>query len=240
MRPTTRTRRALTTAVAGAGLVLALGACSTGDEEPEAADQQSDETSETSAAPGAEAVAAARAGLEDWLEANQPSSTEEGAALPDCPAISVAALEEALAGAGHPDITLAGWGTEIEWSEYEQLHPDLVGFSCGGDSDGDTEDAEFGTAAGVLAVDLAGKTTYEDFITAVGLEDLRDVEPPQKLGGDVQTTCFPDGPDFCAAFWHRDGLVVGLTLIAEGVEAQTPADMLVRTLPRIIDNLAKA
>lgn len=231
--------------------MLALGACSTGDDGQGSPDQPSeratamsagpppDADSETSSAPGAGVVEAARAGLGDWLEANR-GSTSEDSTPPDCPALDAAVLEDALADAGHPDTTLAGWGTEIEWSEYEQLHPDLVGVSCGGDSDGDTEDAEFGTAAGVLAVDLAGRTTYEEFTAALGLEGLRDVDAPGELGGLIQTSCFPDGPDFCAALWHRDGLVVGASLIAEGVEDQAPADLLVATLPTIVDNLAAA
>lgn len=267
MRAITRTRRAGTTAAVGAGLVLVLGACGGGDE-TDGSEDTGDAVGETSGAaggtdtgtdesgvaggdsdtatatqppgPAAKEVASAQEGLGGWLAENKPETPSTTFTIPGCPAISVEQMEEAFAVAGYPDTTLGSWGTEIEWSEYEALHPDLMGIACGGDSDGDANDSDFGTAGGVLAVDLAGKSDFESFLAAADLTDSKTVEPPKDLGGDLRTHCFDDGPDFCVALWHEDGLVLGASLIADGADQKAAQSLLEEVLPDLLDGLAEA
>ncbi|WP_141784642.1 hypothetical protein [Ornithinicoccus hortensis] len=261
MRRITRMRRAVTAVAAGAGLVLALGACGDGEDTEGDAGDGGDPVSQTGgsdgaagsegtdtdaatategADPAAEEVAGARAGLASWLEENKPETAQTSTDIPDCPAITVERMEEALGAAGHEGVSLASWGTEIEWSEYEALHPDLMGIVCGGDSDGDTHDSEFGTASGVFAVDLAGKSDFESLLSALDVADADSVQPPEELGGDLRTACFEDGPPFCVAIWHSDGLVLGTSLIADDADEEAVQAMLVDLLPDVLDSLAQA
>lgn len=200
-----------------------------------------DETTATEVAnPATEEVTGARTGLAAWLEEHKPATPQTSTDIPDCPAITLERMEEALGVAGYEGTSLASWGTEIEWSEYEALHPDLMGIACGGDSDGDAHDSEFGTAGGVFAVDLADRTDFESLLTALGVADADSVDPPEEFGGDLRTACFDDGPEFCVAIWHSDGLVLGTSLIADGADGEAAQTMLVDVLPDLLDSLNQA
>lgn len=262
MRPITRTRQGATAVIAGLGLVLALGACGGGDDpEDDGNDGDAGETAQGTggtdagaetgtdtdeatvtqepAGPAAAEVAAAREGLASWLDENRPETPGTTSSSPDCPAIELERLEEALGAAGYPDTALGSWGSEIEWSEYEALHPDLMGIACGGDSDGDSNDSEFGTAAGVFAADLKDKTDFESFLAAGDITASQSVDPPEELGGELRTHCFDDGPEFCLAIWHEDGLVLGTSLIAEGADEDAAQDLLLDVLPDVLERLAE-
>lgn len=226
MTPKLLTRRA-TVALAAAGLALTIAACGS-DEESDADAQTAD--AETVSSEGAD-VEAARAGLARYLEANRPATPQESTNIPGCPAIDHTVLEGALAGAGYPDITLGGWGTEIEWDEYSDVSEDLMGIVCAGDSDGDPNDSEFGVGGGVIAVDVAGELDAADLFPDV------DATPgPADLGGDVRSMC--DGTGFCVAAWHRDGLVIGTTLITEDATEDAARALLEATLPQMLETLA--
>lgn len=257
-------RRAVTSTVTGAGLVLALGACSGGDgtgtEDESGAEDGTSQTddadpsddavmtddsdaatvTEGAAGPASDEVAAAREGLAAWLTEHRPETPQTSTNLEDCPAIDLERLEEALGSAGFPDTTLGSWGTEIEWSEYQALHPELMGLTCGGDSDGDANDSDYGTAAGVFAVDVQGTSDFEAFLAATGLSDGESVDPPEELGGEVRTQCFEDEPEFCVALWHEDGLILGTSLIAEGADEDAVESLLGEVLPDMLEGLAEA
>lgn len=249
MRPGLLKHRATT--VATAGLVLALAACGAQDEPGTVVAAEQSRTTDSAATtggsatgddPGTEAAAsasgpdleAARAGLARYLEANLPETPSTSTNIPGCPAIGQAVLEEALAGAGYPDTVLAGWATEIEWDEYEDVGDDVMGIVCGGDSDGDPNDSDFEVAAGVIVTDLRGTAGSPEMILGGG-----ESEPgPEGLGGMVVTTC--DSDDFCVAAWHRDDLVVGTVLSTEGANEEAARALLDATLPAILETLAGA
>lgn len=238
MTPKMLTRQATATLVAAA-LALTLAACSSG-EEPDADGQPAaeagadsgetaDAIAETAGSDGAD-IQAARAGLATYLETNRPSTPQESTNIPGCPVIDRAVFEAALAEAGYPDSVLAGWATEIEWGEYEDIGEDVMGVACGGDTDGDPHDSDFGVASGVLAVDLAGGGAAADLFPGV-------VPAPAaaSLGGETYSMC--DGADFCVSAWHRDGFVVGAVLNTEGADEATTRALLEATLPDMLETL---
>jgi len=177
-------------------------------------------------------VEAARAGLAAYLEANMPATPQTSTNIPGCPAVEQAVLEDALAGAGYPGTSLGGWGTEIEWDEYEGVGQDVIGIVCGGDSDGNPNDSDFGVAAGVIAVDLKG--------TGAAPEDLfGDAERtagPEGIGGEVASLCQDD--TFCFAAWISDDLVLGTVLNTDGATEESARTLLDATLPSVLETLA--
>lgn len=205
-----------------------------GSVEQDAADDAAQETeagADQSGGDGSEDVAAARAGLARYLEANRPETPTTSTNIPGCPVLEVSVLEEQLAAVGFADTTLEGWGTEIEWNEYEDISPDLMGVACGGDSDGTPNDSDFGTAGGMVAVDLAGHTDFPTFLGAMGL-----VTEGEETG-DTVTICPEAG--YCMSLWHSDGLVVGAALMAEGADEETTGTLLEAALPEALATLAQ-
>ena len=175
-------------------------------------------------------VEAAKAGLARYLEANRPETPQTSTNIPGCPVVEVGVLEQALADVGYPDTTLGGWGTEIEWNEYEDISPDLMGVACGGDSDGNPNDSDFGTAGGMVAVDLSGHTDFSTFLGDMGLTAEGDAS------GDTATFCPEAG--LCLSLWHSDGLVIGTTLMADGADEERVGTMLDLILPDALTALA--
>ncbi|MCK0110716.1 hypothetical protein MWU75_00975 [Ornithinimicrobium sp. F0845] len=204
-------------------------------ETSEEAAETAEGTAETSEAPETVAAAdveAARAGLAAYLEANMPATPQTSTNIPGCPVIERAALEEALAGAGYPGTSLEGWGTEIEWDEYEGVGEDVIGIVCGGDSDGSPNDSDFGVAAGIIAVDLKGTGAVPEDI----LGDTELVPGPEGLGGEIASLCQDD--TFCLAAWISDDLVLGTVLNTDGASAESARAMLDATLPELLETLA--
>lgn len=199
----------------------------TGTDEPGGEEGESGGDEGESGSVASEDVEAARAGLARYLEANRPETPQTSTNIPGCPVIEVGVLEQALADAGHPDTTLEGWGTEIEWNEYEDISPDLMGVVCGGDSDGNPNDSDFETASGMVAIDLTGHSDFESLMGTLGVS---------AGGADLITVCPDDS--LCTAMWHRDGLVIGTVLMAEGADEQTVGAMLDSILPDALTTLA--
>lgn len=252
MKTMTRARRS-TVALASAALVFSLAACGSEDEpevvegsdppvteeesageegpsEQETGDdagQTSDDAGGVTAEVSHEEVEAARAGLASYLEANRPETPQTSTNIPGCPVLDAAVLETALADADYPDTTLEGWSTEIEWSEYEELSPDLMGVVCGGDSDGDPNDSDFGTASGMVAIDLSDHTDFDTMAGLLGVE---------AADGDRVAAC--PNPDICVALWHQDGLVIGAVLMAEGADEARVGGLLDAVLPEALSTLA--
>lgn len=266
MKPMMRTRRS-TVALAATALVLALAACGSeeapevvegssaaegssaeaaaaetgatgGSVEQDAADETDGGETDGGGTDGGETdggevggdVEAARAGLARYFEANKPETPTTSTDIPGCPVLEVSVLEERMAEAGLADTTLEGWATEIEWNEYEDISPDLMGVACGGDSDGNPHDSDFGTAGGMVAVDLSGHTDFATFLGDLGLSADGDVS------GDTVTICPETG--FCTSLWHSDGLVIGVTLMADGVDEETAGALLEASLPDALTTLA--
>ncbi|QDO87581.1 hypothetical protein FNH13_03880 [Ornithinimicrobium ciconiae] len=176
-------------------------------------------------------IEAARAGLARYLEANMPETPQTSTNIPGCPAIEQTVLEAALAGVGYPDTVLGGWTTEIEWDEYEDVGDDVIGIVCGGDSDGDPNNSDYGVASGIAAVDLKGTAATPDMLFP-GAE----VQPGHaELGGEVVTMC---DDDLCFALWNRDDLVIGTVLNTAGVDEASARALLDATLPTILETLA--
>lgn len=261
MRPTTRT-----TVAAAAALLLTLTACGTEDEaasagesgtQAESADNadgaeeaaDAEGTAETGSAEDADIaeedegramptdLQPARDGLASWLQANRPETPQTSTNIPGCPAISVERVEEAMAEVGYPDITLGGWATEIEWDEYEEVHPDLMGLVCAGDAYGNPNASDLMTASGVTVVDLADLADFESMLPTMGLPGLTVEPAPEHLGGELVATCAME--ELCVAFWHSDGLVVGVPLVADGADEDTVEQLLVLLLPDVLATLAE-
>lgn len=180
-------------------------------------------------------VEAARAGLARYLEANRPETPTTSTNIPGCPVLEVSLLEAQMADVGLGDTRLEGWGTEIEWNEYADFSPDLMGVACGGDSDGNPNDSDFGTAGGMVAVDLAGHTDFATFVGAMGL-DAAGLESEGQEDGDTVTVCPEAG--YCMSLWHSDGLVVGVALMADVADEETVGALLDGVLPQALTRLA--
>lgn len=187
-------------------------------------------------------LTAARDGLAAWLKANKPASPSTSTDIPGCPAIEVDALEAAMAGAGVP-ADLGDWGTEIEWSEYADIDPDLMGIVCGGDADGDAHDSDNELAAGVFAVDAGTDERAVSIVTgfSFGALDVIDADIPGIPGGTLTTGCIADeGLSACLTFWDLDGLVVGTRLASDTQELPDGSSQAVleALLPEILATLA--
>ena len=235
MRPTTRA-----TVAAAAALLLTLTGCGSeegpGPAQEVAADAGAAEDPGTGDEVGTD-LQPARDGLATWLLVNRPETPQTSTSIPGCPAIAVERVEEALAAVGYPDTTLGGWATEIEWDEYEDVHPDLMGLVCGGDTDGNTNDGDWMIASGVLAVDLADLADFREMLPAMGLPDVTTMPTPEGFAGEVISACTV--PEFCVAFWHHDGFVVAVPLLADGADEEKATAVLVDLLPDVLTTLAE-
>lgn len=178
----------------------------------------------------------ARAGLARWIAAHKPATPQTSTDIPGCPAIALDDVQSALAAAG-ATAPVKDWGTEVEWNEYSEIDPDLLGIACGGDSDGDSHDSDTGVAFGIAAVDLTGKGTFTQLQSTVGVDGVTDQPAPSLPGGTVQVAC-PDGT--CIAFWHDgDGLVLAVSIIGvEGLDASTAATIIDTIGPKALQTLA--
>lgn len=173
-------------------------------------------------------IEAAKAGLDRYLQANMPETPSTSTNIPGCPVIDQAVLEQAMADQGIANPNLQGWGAEIEWDEYEDISTELMGVVCGGDSDGNPRDSEFGTASGMVAIDLTGRTDFETLVGSLG------VQPD----GNTVTICPEDG--FCTTLWHTDGLLIGTVLMGEGSTEQAVEGLLAAILPDALATIAQA
>lgn len=228
-----------------AALALSLGAC--GDdggasEPPTPPDGAGETTAPGPAAPDPD-VDAARAGLAGYLEANRPPTPQTSTNIEGCPALDLASAQAALAEVGHGDVTLGGWGTEIEWDEYEAFGPDVLGIACGGDSDGNPNDGEVGVGLAIAAVDLAPVADdprfegFDSFVEATGLDGVSAVDAPEGAPpGEWSATCFPG--EGCLAFWYDDGLVLAVGLLGESATQEQAQQLLQTTLPELLTTLA--
>lgn len=184
-------------------------------------------------------VTAARAGLAGWLDVNRPPTPSSSTDLVGCPAIDADAYAELLGAHGIVvDPTDADWGTEIEWNEYEELSPEMIGIVCGGDTDGDTHDSTMSAAFGIFAVELPASVTTDDLLAWSGfpLEFIAGTD------GDTASACDRSADTFCLGLWHRDGLVLGVTLINDAAPADdaTMTAIVDATVPQLLATLAAA
>ncbi len=199
-------------------------------------------TADSSDGAGDVGLAAARAGLAAWLQANKPASPSTSTDLPGCPAIELETFEAAMADAGVP-AALGDWGTEIEWSEYSDIDPDLMGIVCGGDTDGDAHDSDSELAAGVFAVDAGTDERAVSIITgfSFGALDVIDADIAGVPGGTLTTGCLSDGGlSACLTFWDLDGLIIGTRLLSDVSELPDGSSqvLLESALPQILATLA--
>jgi hypothetical protein len=181
-------------------------------------------------------LAGARAGLGRYLTQNRPESSQTSTDIPGCPALSQERLEDALEGIG-VSTTFKDWGTEIEWNEYEELNPDLLGIACGGDSDGNANDGD--TEAGIIAVDLIDKATDKEFLTWLKAE-MPKVSTQKTTGipgsttmGSCQTI---DGSTACIEVWAQDSFLIGISIM--GVDRAQTTQVLSDIIPDVITTLA--
>ncbi|WP_116999858.1 hypothetical protein [Desertimonas flava] len=186
-------------------------------------------------------LAAARAGLATWLQANRPASPSTSTDLPGCPAIELETFEAAMADAG-VSAELGGWGTEIEWSEYAGIDPDLMGIVCAGDTDGDANDSDAELAAGLFAVDAGTDERAVRIVTgfSLGALDVIDADIPGISGGTLTTGCLLDGGlSACLTFWDLDGLIVGTSLMSDVRELPDGSSQAVleAVLPQVLATL---
>lgn len=186
-------------------------------------------------------LTAAREGLAAWLKANKPASPSTSTDIPGCPAIELDTLQSAVADAGLPG-TLQDWGTEIEWSEYQDIDPDLMGIVCGADTDGDSHDTDTELGVGVVAVDAGTDDRAVSLITGFGFGalDVVDANVPGVPGGTLTTGCVGEGElGVCITLWDLDGLVIGIVLRSDSqpVPDGVSQDVLEAVLPDILATL---
>lgn len=186
-------------------------------------------------------VESARAGLAGWLDVNRPPTPLTSTDLAGCPAIDVAAFADVLGEHGvgiDPAPASTGWGTEIEWNEYGDLSPDMIGIFCGGDTDGDPHDTPIGGGFGVFAVELVDPATLADLAawTTLGIEFAPGAD------GDEAVSCGEIGDSYCLALWHHDGLVLGVVLFNDVVPADEAAmpTIAASLVPQILTTLGAA
>lgn len=183
---------------------------------------------------------AARAGLASWLEQNRPATPSTSTNFPDCPLLESAALEEALEQAGLGSHTLGGWGAEIEWSEYSDIDPDLMGVTCGGDTDGNANDTDHEVLAGVIGVDVAGVAAPDEVIAAMLGAPATAVEgQPAGLEGSSSALCFEEM--MCFAFWHQDDFLLAAAVLTDGSVTPDPESsvaVLHAVVPQMIQSLS--
>ena len=178
-------------------------------------------------------IAAASAGLDRWLTTNRPATPRTSSDLPGCPAIALADLEQAFAPYGL-DAPLGDWRTEIEWDEYEDVDPDLMGLVCGGDTDGDAHDSDSEVEIALAVVDLQDRS-WTEFADAMGIADLPSADLP-RLGGSGWAVCEEDQ---CLAAWHAPtGLVLVLQTEGATLDAPRLAGVLDDLGPAVLDTLA--
>lgn len=182
----------------------------------------------------------ARAGLASWLQENRPETPQTSTSIPGCPAIDVADLQEAMAQVGLGEQTLGGWGTEIEWSEYSDIDPELMGITCGGDTDGNANDSDHALMAAVIAVDVQGYGSAEEVLEAMlGLPLEQADGSPQGLDGQTATACLEES--MCFAVWQEDDFVLATALLTDGevpVSAETTTELLHSIVPTMIQSLS--
>lgn len=251
MRPPRLSLAGLAVVAAALAAPVAVLAGSAPPSDPPASDAAAADSTPSDSAASASLVAesgddadltAAREGLAAWLKANKPASPSTSTDIAGCPAIEVDALESAMADVGL-DGSLGDWGTEIEWSEYQDIDPNLMGIVCGGDTDGDAHDLDFELAAGVIAIDAGTDERAISVIAGVGFGalDVVDADIPGVSGGDLTTGCVnDDGLSACLTLWSNDGMVIGTRVWSDAQELPDGASaaMLTEVLPQILATLA--
>ena len=186
-------------------------------------------------------VAAAAAGLDAYLAANRPASPADVASLDDCPVVGLDALARQVAAAGFAD-ELHGWGATVEWGEYAEIGPSVLGVTCRASAGGDPADGTDELAVSVLAVDIGSATNLPELLNLVGY-GATESEPAGVPGGHVDSACVDEtGLGVCLSFWSSGGLVLGTTIWSETQEVPegSARDVLVATLPVMLDSLAAA
>lgn len=191
-------------------------------------------TSEQSGVVTADQIVAAQDGLARWLAANRPATPQTSTDIPGCPAMELEVLQAALDERGLTD-PIEDWATEVEWDEYEDLDPELMGIACGGDSDGDANDSGTdGTSVGLAALDL-GDVGWTAFLETTELSALPATTLPS-LPGDAVADCLED---MCLVVWHAEqGLMLALMVEGPTLTAADVEEMLQDWAPGMLTALA--
>lgn len=188
-------------------------------------------------------IVAAKEGLAGFLAANPLPTPTTSNSFVGCPIVELDVLEVATSELLRAPVALLDWGTEIEWSEYQDIDPDLQGVACTGAADGDTHDTDDTIAAGVAAIDITDVTTFDDFLDVVIGSDV-EWESGTFAGGDSRQHCFDEDEtgdtNVCFEFWARDSLVLAYVVFGSEVGQPALGSSLDDLVPLMVEHLAAA
>jgi hypothetical protein len=128
----------------------------------------------------------------------------------------------------------------IEVLERTDWAPGILYVSCGANTGGAAAVIPPGAAPHFASVDLydiTGRFTWEQVVAT--LPDGTVTDDPA-TGGQVAGSCGDLEATFCAMLWHRDGLIVRLSLVgpAGQIDEAVTTDLLLALVPQAVADLA--
>jgi hypothetical protein len=184
-------------------------------------------------------TAAAKATLGTFLAAN-PIGTEVVAGpgvVPPCPALGPEPMATAMQQLGlQPNLD----PFTVAVLERTDWAAGLAYVTCGANTGGAAAGIPDGVAphfASVDFYDITGAFTWEQVVAT--LPGSTPIEDPT-TGGQITGGCVDLEATFCARLWHRDGLIVRLSLVAPAgqIDETVTTNLLLALVPQAVTDLA--